>query len=98
MSEPTCRNSTNDTNADTAGDSGQKATPDTRHLADPREVRQRQPLHTRVRQTRRDALKWECTFVASRTSVHVSPEVSTSPMYTDFFGVVDFGVEGVSIE
>jgi len=37
-------------------------------------------------------------FVASRTSVHVSPEVSMFPTYTGFFGAVDFGVEGVSIE
>jgi len=36
-------------------------------------------------------------FVASRMSVHVSPEVSMFPTYTGFFGEADFGVEGVSI-
>ena len=57
LSKPTRRNPTNDTNADAAGDPGQKATSDTGHLADPREVGERQPLHTRVGQTHYDALK-----------------------------------------
>jgi len=36
-------------------------------------------------------------LVASQTSVHVSPEVSTFPTYTGFLEVADLGVEGVSI-
>jgi len=54
---PTRRNPTNDTDTDATGDPSQKATPDTGHLADPREVRERQPLHARVRQTCYDTLK-----------------------------------------
>jgi hypothetical protein len=44
-----------------------------------------------------DDAKRERTFVASRMSVHLSPDVSTLPTYTGLFAVADFGVEGVSI-
>jgi len=99
MGRLTRGNPTNDANPDAAGNPSQEATPDTGHLTDAREVGERQHLYTKVRQTRCDNLQCERTFVASRISVHVSPEVSTFPAYTGFFGVVDFGVdsEGVSI-
>lgn len=97
MGKLTRGNPTNDANPDAAGDPGQETTPDTRHFADAREVGERQHLYTKVRQTRWDNLQCGCTFVASRMSVHVSPEVSTFPTCTDFSGVADFGVEGVSI-
>ena len=57
MGKLTRRNPANHTNTDAAGDPGQKAAPDTGHLADPREVRERKPLHTRVRQTHYSTLK-----------------------------------------
>ena len=48
MGKPTRRNPTNDTDTDAAGNPGQKTTPNAGHLADTREVRERQPLHIRV--------------------------------------------------
>lgn len=44
-----------------------------------------------------DDTERERTFVASRMSVHVSPDVSTLPTYTGLLAVADFGLEGVSI-
>jgi len=61
----TRRNPTNYSNPNAAGDPGQKTAPDAGHLADAREVGERQPLHTKVRQTRHDSLSCRCTFVAS---------------------------------
>lgn len=52
----TRRDSTNNTNPYAAGDSGQKATSDAGHLTDAREVRERQPLRTKIRQTRYNSL------------------------------------------
>ena len=52
----TRRDPTNYADPNAASDPGQKAAPDAGHLADSREVGEREPLYTNVRQTRYGSL------------------------------------------